>query len=113
MIYFQCSRYENHSPPSTTASAGNGAGSCQERAERTERNNGSTNETNEDDKEERESSDVRITSEGSSQSFAPKVSFMLKFYNLYIPFSVVSWFSSHSVFIHFSSTLFEACILCL
>ncbi|CAD7079148.1 unnamed protein product [Hermetia illucens] len=53
----QSSRYENHSPPSTTASAGNGAGSCQERAERTERNNGSTNETNEDDKEERESSD--------------------------------------------------------
>ncbi|XP_055386537.1 zinc finger protein chinmo isoform X2 [Condylostylus longicornis] len=54
----QSSRYENHSPPTTTAGNGNSTTSCSDRIDRPERNNGTTkNEPIDDDKDDLESND--------------------------------------------------------
>lgn len=52
------SRYENHSPPSTTAGNGNTPTAIADRSERSERNGGNVTDPIDDDKDERDSNYV-------------------------------------------------------
>ncbi|XP_055681633.1 zinc finger protein chinmo isoform X2 [Lutzomyia longipalpis] len=54
----QQSRYENHSPPSTTAGNGNTPTAIADRSERSERNGGNATDPIDDDKDERDSNDA-------------------------------------------------------
>lgn len=82
--FYSSSRYDNHSPPSTTGANGNAANSsgCQDGDHLTPGRNSnggsdgrgsSPNEANLDDKDERDSNDVRIKCESTTNSFAFEV----------------------------------------
>lgn len=84
------SRYDNHSPPSTTGANGNAANSsgCQDGDHLTPGRNSnggsdgrgsSPNEANLDDKDERDSNDVRIKCESTTNSFPFEVFFFCLF----------------------------------
>lgn len=88
------SRYDNHSPPSTTGANGNAANSsgCQDGDHLTPGRNSnggsdgrgsSPNEANLDDKDGRDSNDVRIKCESTTNSFAFEVFFFIYYLLFY------------------------------